>query len=278
MAGIRRDDPNPRPFVKWAGGKRQLLPVLTESAPKDFDTYHEPFVGGGALFFALVAAGRVQKAVLSDNNLRLVRTWRAVRDSVDEVMARLAEMPNTLEFFTATKKVDIDAATEDAAVAAWFIYLNKTGFNGLYRVNSRGIYNVPYAYRETANVCDRPTLRQASQALQGVEILHAGFDAVAERAVAGDFVYFDPPYVPLSTTASFTAYTRDGFTLADQARLRDVAAQLKARGVHVLLSNSSADAVRELYAEGFTQREVAASRMINSKGDRRGAIAELVIW
>lgn len=278
MPGYRRDDTNPRPFLKWAGGKRQLLPALIERAPREFGTYHESFVGGGALFFALVTQGRVGRAVLSDNNLRLIRTWRAVRDSVEDVIRRLRETRNDLAFFTEMKHVQIDAAREDADVAAWFIYLNKTGFNGLYRVNKKGTYNVPYAYNLNATVCDEAVLRRASEALAGVEIHHARFETVLDRAAAGDFVYFDPPYVPLSPSASFTKYTRDGFTLGDQTRLRDVASTLKARGVAVLLSNSSADVVRELYSQGFQQDEVAALRAINSKGDGRGAVAELVIW
>lgn len=272
---VPNDPSTLKPFLKWAGGKRQLLPELLARTPESFGAYHEPFVGGGALFFELRALGRLGAATLSDTNERLVRTWTAVRDRVEDVIALLREGRNELPYFLAMRARDIDAE-DDAAVAAWFIYLNKTAFNGLYRVNTKGKYNVPFGSYANPNICDEGTLRAASQALQGVTIARRDFTEVLETAVPGDFVYFDPPYVPLSVSSSFTSYTRDGFSLGEQTLLRDVALKLKQRGVHVLLSNSSAPQVYELY-QAFEVSEVQATRAINSKASQRGAIAELVM-
>ena len=275
-SGARADRPLPRPFIKWAGGKSQLIDALAPHLPAEFGTYHEPFVGAGALFFALSRVGRLRRAVLSDTNTRLLATWRGVRDSVEPLIERLASMPYDKDLFLAQRARAIDGE-DDLEIATWFIYLNKTGFNGLYRVNRSGQFNVPFGRYDNPNICDAPALRAASRALQGVEICREDFSAVLDRAQPGDLVYFDPPYVPLSQSSSFTAYTQDGFTLNDQRRLHTVASRLKARGVHVLLSNSSSPSVDELYAEGFTVHRVPATRSINSKGDARGPVDELII-
>jgi DNA adenine methylase len=275
------DPVDSRPFVKWAGGKRRLLEELLEGVPPGFRRYHEPFVGGGALFFGL--AGRIarpgQWATLSDANIRLVRTWRAVQNDVEGLILRLRDYAeaHTEEQFYAVRAIDVDAFSDDSDVAAWFIYLNKTAYNGLYRVNRKGGFNVPVGRYADPQICDPEGLRSASRALRGAHIEHSGFDGVLDRALPGDFVYFDPPYVPASGTADFTKYTADGFTLHDQARLRDVAAALKARGVHVLLSNSDTEPVRELYGRGFDHRTVLCGRAINSRASSRGRVAELLI-
>ena len=278
--------PEALPFIKWVGGKRKLVPELIRRAPKHFGTYHEPFTGGAALFFGLASARGLSDrppdhrwAVLSDTNLRLVRSFRAVRDDVEGLVGRLRDYAesHSEEQYYEVRALDVDGFEHDADVAAWFIYLNKTGFNGLYRVNRKGGFNVPMGRYENPNICDDRGLRAASRALQGAEIRHEGFEAVLGRAAPGDFVYFDPPYVPLSTTASFTAYTEGGFDLADQERLRDVARALKERGVHVLLSNSDTPRVRSLYHRGFSQGQVMMGRAINAKTSARGAVAELLI-
>lgn len=261
-----------RPFIKWVGGKRQLLPELTRYVPGQFGNYFEPFVGGGALFFELAP----KAAVLADANRRLIRTYIGVRDSVEEVIARLRDYPHDEKFFYDLRDKNVDSGT-DAEMAAWFIYLNKIGFNGLYRVNRQNRFNVPFGRHRNPNICDAPTLRACSAALAGTELLVADFEAAVEKAEAGDLVYFDPPYVPLSVTSSFTLYTSDGFGADAQRRLRDVALRLKKRGVHVLLSNSSAGFVRDLYRPDFEVTEVSATRLVNSNGARRGAITELVI-
>lgn len=261
-----------RPFLKWAGGKRQLLPELLRHVPARFGRYVEPFVGGGALFFAL----RPRRATLADVNERLIRAYRGVAGGVDDVMRMLRGYPYEPEFFYRMRARDIDAGT-DAEVAAWFIYLNRTGYNGLYRVNRKNRFNVPFGRYANPTVCDEPTLRACAAALAGKKLVVDDFQAVADAAERGDFVYFDPPYAPLSATSSFTSYTSSGFGPDEQVRLRDLALALKRRGVHVLLSNSSAPMVRDLYAKGFEVFEVSATRMLNSKGSGRAAIAELVI-
>jgi len=261
-----------RPFIKWAGGKRQLLPSLLDHAHPNPSTYYEPFVGGGALFFAM----RPKRAVLADVNERLIRTYRGVRDHVEDVIGLLRKYPHDPAFFYRFREENVDA-TSDAEVAAWFIYLNKTGFNGLYRVNRANRYNVPFGRYTNPNICDESTLRACSAALVGAELLVEDFESVVARATLGDFVYFDPPYVPLSATSSFTSYTSSGFGETEQTRLRDVAKALKKRGIHVLLSNSPAPLVRSLYETDFDLIEVSATRAVNSRASARGAIVELLI-
>ena len=194
----------PRPFLKWAGGKRQLLPDLLHQVPPDYSgfRYFEPFVGGGALFFAL----RPKRAVLADVNERLIRTYKGVRDDVQTVIGLLGKYPHDATFFYRLREEQIDSGT-DAEVAAWFIYLNKTGFNGLYRVNRDNRFNVPFGRYVRPKICDKATLLACSSALADVELLVADFEVVVAKAKRGDFVYFDPPYVPLSATSSFTSYT-----------------------------------------------------------------------
>jgi len=269
------DDPRaPRPFVKWAGGKRQLLPRILERLPPTFGRYHEPFVGGGAVFFA-VAAGK--KAVLSDSNERLVRAYNGIKNHVEEVIALLDEYPKSRQFFLTMRAQDIDRGS-DTEVAAWFIYMNKLAYNGLYRVNSKNKFNVPYGDNENAVICDRENLRACSRALAHATVEREDFLEVGRRAEPGDLVYFDPPYFPVSATSYFTSYTARGFTRRDQENLRDLARDLKARGVHVLLSNSPPAA--ELYTKehGFDFTKVLASRAVNSKAELRGKITELLIY
>jgi len=261
-----------RPFLKWAGGKRQLIEHLLRRAPRTYSRFFEPFVGGGALFFAL----EPKHAVLCDVNQRLIRTYQGVRDDVERVIALLREYPHDPEFFYALRDQDIDRRS-DAEVAAWFIYLNKTGFNGLYRVNRENRFNVPFGRYARPRICDPDTLRACSRALRGAKLLNLDFEAAVKPARRGDFVYFDPPYVPLSATSSFTSYTSIGFDFAAQTRLRDTALELKRRGVNVLLSNSSAPIVLDLYKKNFKLREVPALRPVNSKATKRGAVIELLI-
>jgi DNA adenine methylase len=262
-----------RPFIKWAGGKRQLLPALLGRVPSRWGTYFEPFLGGGAVFFAL----RPKRAVLADTNARLVRTYRGIRDDVENVIALLKTYPHDEDFFYRLREVDIDAAS-DVHVAAWFIYLNKVGYNGLYRVNRGNRFNVPFGRYANPAICDEERLRACNLALQGVDLRIADFRDAVNEAKRGDFVYFDPPYAPVSSTAHFTSYTAAGFGPSDQTRLCELARTLKKRGVRILLSNSGTDSVRDLYAHGFDVEEVHARRNVNSRGKARGNVPELVIW
>ncbi len=261
-----------KPFLKWAGGKRQLLAHLRSRVP-EHGTYHEPFIGGGALFVDTAP----NEAILADFNNRLVRTYTAIRDNPEAVIDLLSTYPNEKRFFLSMRSREIDIES-DEEVAAWMIYLNRTGFNGLYRVNQKNGFNVPFGRYKNPTICNAENLRACSKRLEGVDILHSDFRTVEDRVKPGDFVYFDPPYVPASNTASFTAYTKKGFNLEDQAELRDLARRLKEKGVSVLLSNSSVPEVHALYAEGFERIEIFANRAINSKATKRGKVAEALIW
>jgi len=261
-----------RPFLKWAGGKRQLLREIMARLPRSYGTFHEPFVGGGAVFFAL----RPPAAVLSDSNERLIRAYRGIKNDVEEVMALLRTYRNNRRFFLQMRRRPIDEGS-DAEVAAWMIFLNKTGFNGLYRVNSKNLFNVPFGDNQNATLCDEPNLRACAAALAGADLRCEDFSRVLDRARPGDVVYFDPPYVPLSNTSFFTSYTTGGFGWEDQRRLRDVAFELHKKGVFVLLSNSSAPQVRALYGPPFTCFPVSANRMVNSVASKRGPVIELLI-
>lgn len=269
-----------RPFVKWAGGKRAVVPALLSEIPDRFGTFHEPFVGGGALFFALAEQDRLRNgAVLSDINLRLVRTWRAIRDNVEGVIDRLSYHANahSKEHYYEVRAWDVDAFEDDADVAGWFVYLNKAGYNGLYRVNSRDRFNVPFGRSKNPTICDADNLRACAATLAGVQIEHEDFSKVRERARPGDLVYFDPPYVPLTRTADFTAYTRNGFGPDDQARLARLAGELVHRGVTVILSNHDTKGLRDLYGNRFRFRTIHVARAINSRADKRGKVPEVII-
>jgi DNA adenine methylase len=212
---------------------------------------------------------------LSDMNLRLVDTYVAVRDNVEGVMDILRKYPYEKEFYLSIRsQLDEGSLVQRAAR---FIYVNRVGFNGMYRVNSRGEFNIPFGRYTNPTICDENRLRDCSRALQGTQVHHEDFAEAASRAVKGDFVYFDPPYMPISKTSDFTSYTAVGFSLEDHRRLRNVARMLAARGVHVLLSNSNAPAILELYAEGFDIRTVRMNRSINSNGKGRGSVEELLI-
>lgn len=262
----------PRPFLKWVGGKGQVLPSLLSLVPHFTGTYHEPFLGGGALYFAL----RPRRAILADCNHRLIRTYRGLRDHPDQVIARLRESPYEKSFYLAQRDRPIDTES-DLDVAAWMIYLNRTGFNGLYRVNRRNQFNVPFGRHTRPLVCDELNLQACSAVLQRAQLLHDSFESVESRARPGDFVYFDPPYEPLSHTSNFTSYSSGGFTIGDQERLRDLALRLKRRQVHVLLSNSAAEPIYALYEHHFEVHEVQALRKVNCRREGRGRITELII-
>ncbi|HEV8548228.1 MAG TPA: Dam family site-specific DNA-(adenine-N6)-methyltransferase, partial [Polyangiaceae bacterium] len=250
--------------------------IAKHLAPKPGGTYHEPFVGGGAVFFHRLPT----RAFLTDSNARLIRTYRGIQGDVERVIAQLRkfEKQHEKDFYLEVRAQNIDSSKKDADVAAWFIYLNRTGYNGLYRVNSKNGFNVPFGDYKKPMICDADNLRACAQALEGARIENTDFTAVAKRAKKGDFVYFDPPYIPLTATSRFTDYTSEGFSDAEQVKLRDVALELKARGVSVLLSNSSAPRVHDLYAKGFERREVLARRSVNSDPTGRGRIPELLIY
>ena len=267
------------PVVKWAGGKSRLISELAERIPASYRRYFEPFVGGGALFFRTAPAA----SVINDCNPDLINTYRCVAWNVESVIRRLAELRrrHSEEHYYAQRERfnDRDKSMTDVARAAAFLYLNKTCYNGLWRVNSKGAFNVPIGRYKDPQIFDRAHLRAASRLLQRAEIMVGQYGACVESARAGDFVYFDPPYAPVSATANFTAYTAGDFGADDQQALADLARYLQRQGVHVLISNSDAPLIRELYTglDGFVVEEVECSRAINSKAKKRGAVTELLI-
>ncbi len=271
-----------KPFLKWAGGKRSLLPQLLALAPGRIETYYEPFLGGGALFFALEAEGRFQHAVLSDSNEELINAYIQVRDRVDDVIDALSV--HQRKYDAASDRADYyytiraKRLTCDLGGAANLIFLNKTCFNGLYRVNSKGEFNVPHGRYTQPAICDEAILRATSQALQGAELHVSDFDVAELRAASGDFVYYDPPYVPLSDTANFTSYTAKEFGASEQRRLASSARTARRNGADVLLSNSAHPDVMRLYeSEMFRLERVQASRAISARASGRGRTAEYLI-
>ncbi len=269
--------PLPRPFVKWAGGKAQLTDELLVRTPESFRNYYEPFVGGGALFFSLYRADRIRRAWLSDLNSELVDTYIAIRDDVEALIGLLSTYRHDRDFFYKIRNYKPEELSL-VERAARLLYLNKTCYNGLYRVNKQGQFNVPFGSYKSPKICDEPNLLAVSQALQGVKIACKSFETVARKASKQDLVYFDPPYEPLSKTANFTSYQKDGFTQDSQRLLRDVCHKLTKREAKVILSNSSAALIHELYgSNGFHIDEVQANRAINSNPAKRGKLTELIV-
>jgi DNA adenine methylase len=260
-----------RPFLKWAGGKGRLISQYESYFPQYFEAYHEPFLGGGAIFFHLLP----KRAILSDINSELVNVYRCVRDSVEDLIEQLLEHQHQHceEYYYAVRA---NPRSDEIERAARLLYLNRTCFNGLYRENSQGKFNVPLGKYKDPRVCHPELLRPAAAALQRVQIEVQPFDAIADQVSKRDFVYFDPPYYPISATSSFTAYNRYSFHQVDQIRLRETFGKLAERGVRVMLSNSDCPFIRSLY-EGFNIYTIYSSRSINSKAEKRGKITEVLI-
>ena len=276
-------DTKPKPFVKWVGGKRQLLKQfrLRNLFPPELfnptkNTYFEPFVGGGAVFFDLVP----KHAVLSDLNNELVTTYNVIKNNVEELIKSLKKHRITKEYFLKIRSQDVTKLS-DLQTASRFIYLNRTCFNGLYRVNKSGGFNVPFGQNKNPLICDEINLKRVSQALQKVTIKHAKYQDVLDKAKKGDFIYFDPPYYPVSKTASFTSYTKDAFLDKEQIELRNIFVELHKRGCFVMLSNSDTLFINKIYSEikdgKIRISKVEAGRAINSKGSGRGKILEVVV-
>lgn len=274
----------PKPFVKWVGGKRQLLQQFRSQnlyPPEGFDpktaTYFEPFVGGGAVFFDL----KPKKAVLSDMNLELVTTYNVIKNDVESLIKKLKYLKCRVdkEYFLKIRQKDIQKLSP-LDIAARFIYLNRTCFNGMFRVNSSGQFNVPYGKNSNPMICDENNLRKVSKSLRNIKIIHEDYKEVLNRAKEGDFVYFDPPYYPVNKTSSFTSYTKEAFLEKEQMELSSTFSELHNRGCFVMLSNSNTPFIRELYSnlnKKIRIEDVYATRAINSVGKKRGEIKEVVI-
>lgn len=264
------------PFVKWVGGKRSIVQELVKRLPKPFNSYWEPFIGGGALFFE-VQPRLTNGAHLSDSNLDLVLTYQAVKRDPEKLIALLqdhAKLHGETYYYKVREQFHLQ---DPIQIAARFIYLNKTCFNGLYRVNKKGEFNVPIGSYVNPAIVDADNIRACHKALQGATIEYKDYLTIEPKA--GDFVYCDPPYHPVGVTANFTSYTKLDFGEREQAQLRDFALRLGKQGVKVMVSNSDTPLIRDLYrtGKGFRLRQVQAPRMVNCKGDGRGDVNELII-
>lgn len=266
------------PVLKWVGGKRQLLHEITPHLPDDSPLYVEPFVGGGAVLLSQLPS----RARINDSNTELINVYTVIRDNPQELLDLLKEHQerNSKDYFYEVRSIDRGLEYKSLSKverAARIIYLNKTCYNGLYRVNSAGQLNVPYGNYKKPNIINREGIEKLSEYLQGdVEIMSGDFAEALDDIPAGGFVYFDPPYAPISPTSSFTGYTAGGFGEAEQLRLRDKCVELVEKGIHFMQSNSDSPAIRELYVD-FQIKTVQARRSINSRGDKRNPISEVLI-
>lgn len=265
-----------KPFVKWVGGKTQLLPELTSRVPDRFSKYFEPFIGGGALFFAL----QPEQSILIDINEELINAYRVIKYKIEELITDLKQHIYEKTYYYRIRNVDRQLNEyklwSDVRRASRLIYLNKCCFNGLYRVNSRGEFNTPIGRYKNPKIVDETTLRACSQALQKTEIVNGSFVEVEERVSNNDFVYFDPPYAPLNATSNFTGYSQRGFNNQMQLELRDLCDRLDRKGVRFMLSNSNAPLILDLY-QNYKIEFVSATRAINSKANKRGKIPEVLV-
>lgn len=269
------------PFVKWVGGKRQLLDDLTQRLPKKFSRYFEPFIGGGALFWHLHATESAQahRPCVGDFNEELVNAYRIIKEQPLELISCLEQFVNTEEFYYEVRAWDrCDSYAQRSAVqkAARFIYLNKTGFNGLYRVNRNNQNNVPFGRYKNPKIVDEENILACSKVLHHTDIYQGDFESILDKVAQGDFVYLDPPYVPLNATSNFTGYTSGGFDIEMQKRLKEFCDTLTEREVKFMLSNSSAPMVYELYSN-YHIDEVFAGRAINADATGRGNVVELIV-
>jgi DNA adenine methylase len=270
-----------KPFLKWVGGKGQLLEQFQNLLPQKYNSYFEPFIGGGAVFFAI----NPKKSHINDINKTLVKTYTHIKDNTEKLIKSLKKLEQEFntknddarkEFYYSLREKYNALSHEDFDKSLYFLFFNKTAFNGVYRENSKGGFNVPMGSYKNPKIVDEENLRLVSQILSNTKITSGSFVDAVKNAKAGDFVYFDPPYHPLSETSKFTSYSKDSFSKDDQIRLRDLFIELDKKGVYIMLSNSSAPFIQEIYS-GYKQIPVYATRMINSKSDKRGKISEVVI-
>lgn len=270
---------NLKPVIKWVGGKRQLLQQLYDLMPANYNNYFEPFLGGGALFFSLAPTN----AVVNDANAALIEMYEVIRDHPTELLNCLTvhAQKNSKEYYYTVREIDRNGqlgGLNKIQRVARLIFMLKVDFNGLYRVNSKGQFNVPYGRYKNPKIANAENIMTVSAYFNSAKItfLNEDFADAVNTAAKNDFVYFDPPYIPVSVTSSFTSYTADGFGMNDQERLRDLFFALQQKGVKVMLSNSDTELTRDLY-QGANFHEVQASRSVNSDSSKRGKIGELII-
>lgn len=268
-----------QPFTKWTGGKRQLLPVIRELMPKTYNRYFEPFVGGGALFFDLAP----KDAVINDFNTELINCYQQIKENPQELIEilKVHQEYNSKEYYLDLRSADRDERIDmmsEVQRAARILYMLRVDFNGLYRVNSKNQFNVPYGRYKNPKIVDENLVSAISTYLNNnqIEIKKGDFEKAVLDVQPGDFVYFDPPYIPLSETSAFTSYTHEGFSYDDQVRLRDTFKKLSDTGAYVMLSNSSSFLVEELYRD-FNIHYVEATRTNGAKSSSRGKISEIIV-
>ena len=273
---------NIKPFVKWAGGKNGLINSLISFIPKNFNSYFESFVGGGALFFYLKNLNILnsKKIYLNDKNVELINAYKQIKINPNKLLEELEILKNnhSKEYFYKIRNLDRDFdfySLSEVFRAARFIYLNKTCFNGLCRYNAKGNFNTPMGSYKNPKIYDKDLIFSVHKVLKNVSITNKDFEVVSLKAKKGDFIYFDPPYYPINKTSSFVSYT-DNFSANEQIRLYKLFKMLDCEGIKVLQSNSNTDFIKELYKD-FEIIEVISKRAINCKGDKRGKITELII-
>ena len=279
MKTIQKSQSTLQPFTKWTGGKRQLLPIIKSLMPDNYNNYFEPFIGGGALFFDLSP----DKAVINDFNNELINCYQQIKKYPQKLIELLAKHQenNSKEYYLELRSADRDNRIDkmtNVERAARIMYMLRVDFNGLYRVNSKNQFNVPYGRYKNPKIVDGELLLSISKYLNDndIHILNKDFEEAVEDVRVGDFVYFDPPYIPLSETSAFTSYTHEGFSYEDQVRLRDTFMKLDEKGAYVMLSNSSSPIVEELYKD-FYIHKVEATRTNGAKSSSRGKISEIIV-
>lgn len=273
-------NPLVKPFVKWAGGKRQLVPtILANHLPKNYNlqTYYEPFIGGGALLFSL----QPKKAVINDSNAELINCYKIIKNSLDELIEDLKNHKNDEYYYYDIRDWDREKnfkSKTEVQRASRIIFLNKTCYNGLFRVNSQGQFNVPFGKYKNPNILDIAVLKAVNKYLNEnqVRILNSDFQEAVKDAKRGDFIYLDPPYDPVSETASFTGYDVNGFNKQEQRRLKEVFDDLNSRGCHILLSNACTEFIEDLYKD-YLHTKISAIRAINCNGKKRGKVDEILV-
>lgn len=268
-----------KPFTKWTGGKRQLLPIIKQHLPREYRNYYEPFVGGGAVLFDL----QPTCAVINDFNAELINCYQQIKDNPAALIQLLMahQINNSKEYYLEIRSADRDGRIfemSDVEKAARIMYMLRVDFNGLYRVNSKNQFNVPYGNHKNPTIVDETLIMDISRYLneQEITIMQGDFQKAVESVEKGDFVYFDPPYIPLNETSSFTSYTHEGFGYEEQVRLRDVMVELTKRGAYVLLSNSSSPLAIELYQD-FTVEMVEVNRMNGASATSRKVVKEILV-
>ncbi len=284
MSKFKNNQPQAKPFLKWAGGKRGLIKQLFAKFPTEFNNYHEPFLGGGAVFFELYSRGMLEgkKAYLSDINSELINTYQIVKNNPEKLITELVHYKNNHDKELYYKTRELDRSNNFKTLpklerAARFIYLNKTCFNGLYRVNSKGYFNTPIGSYKNPNIADKEVILNASKALQNAIISNQTFDKTLNDANQDDFIYLDPPYYPLTETTSFTAYDKNAFLDKEQEQLFDVFIGLHKKECVVIQSNSKTQFIEDLYRDYEQHHTVKANRNINSNANKRQRIEEWVI-